>query len=109
MADEQEVFPWLKHLGEDGQREFFEEIQQISVFSHELGTPLSEYVERINACVAAWKSTAEVWADPELRKVLTSNQGFNEGDFVEAPLPELPRRVRRAQSLNEIPESRDGE
>jgi hypothetical protein len=99
MAYEHEVFPWLKHLGEDGQREFFEEILTISVHSAELGTPLSDYVERLNACVAAWKATAEVHADPELSKVLLSETGFNEDDFVEAERPELPKRVSKSNKL----------
>lgn len=85
MAYEHEVFPWLKNLGEDGQREFFEEILTISVHSAELGTPIPEYVERVNACVAAWKSTAEAWADPEIREALTAPTG---GDFGEVPRPE---------------------
>jgi hypothetical protein len=113
MAYESEAFPWLKHLGEDGQREFFEEILQISVLSHELGTPLSDYVERLNVCVAGWKATAEVWADPELKKALTRDEGFNERDFVEAPRPEerppLPQRIRKVRDLKQFPEPRRGE
>jgi hypothetical protein len=92
---ESSAFPWLKHLGEDGQREFFEEILQISVLSKELGTPISDYADRLHVCVAAWKSTAEVHADPELLAALTSNQGFNEEDFVEAKRPSKPKMSRR--------------
>jgi len=86
MAYEDEVFPWLKNLGEDGKHEFFEEILQISVISKELGTPISDYVEKINACFASWKSTAEAWADPELRKALVRQAA----DFVADEAEGLP-------------------
>jgi hypothetical protein len=84
MAYESDVFPWLRHLSEEGQRQFFEEILQISVLSHELGTPIPEYVERLNVCVAGWKATAEA---------------FNKEGSVEAERPEVPRSVRAPQKL----------
>jgi hypothetical protein len=103
MADSS-AFPWLKHLPEDDQREFFMEVHQAigdAVLDTMPGvqTPSETYVRHLDPLIASWRTTAEVLADPELKRILTSETGFNEEEFVEVPRPELPRRVRAPRKL----------
>lgn len=84
---ESTAFPWLKHLPEDAQTEFFEEMRDAFVQMKGVSATPHQYVEFLDPFLAAWKSTAEVHADPELYAALTSDHGFDEDDFVEAERP----------------------
>ncbi|QBI55354.1 DUF6247 family protein [Streptomonospora litoralis] len=61
-----EVFPWVRYLSAEEVREFLVEITQTVRACDELGnlTPVATVVK-------AWRSTAEAYADPELRDALT--------------------------------------
>ncbi len=91
---ESTAFPWLKHLPEDAQREFFEELSeafgeaQTRTMPGVLVSPQT-YVEVLDPLLSAWKATAEVHADPELYKALTQPSGFDEDDFEEVRRPGL--------------------
>lgn len=100
---ESTAFPWLKHLPEDAQREFFEELSnafgeaQLHTMPGVLVSP-GTYVEVLDPLLASWKATAEVHADPELYRALTQDGGFDEGDFEEANRPEAcPSNVPHEQ------------
>jgi hypothetical protein len=92
---ESNAFPWLKHLPEDAQREFFEELSeafgeaQVRTMPGVLVSPAT-YVEVLDPLLAAWRATAEVHSDPELYKALTQDHGFDEDDFVLAHRPGEP-------------------
>ncbi|MER6528906.1 hypothetical protein [Streptomyces sp. NPDC001508] len=74
-----EAFPWVRFLPTEAVREFLIEFMETARASSELGT-----VSPIAPLVVSWKSTAEIYADPELRDQLTAPA---EGDFgpVEPP------------------------
>ncbi|MFB6567348.1 hypothetical protein [Streptomyces noursei] len=61
-----EAFPWVRFLPEDAVREFLVEFMETARAASELGT-----VGPVAPVIAAWKSTAEVYADPELRAKLS--------------------------------------
>lgn len=72
MADSH-AFPWIRHLPEEEQRQFFEELSnaigeaQLHSMPGVLVTP-EAYASRLDPLIAAWKATAEVHADPELKE-----------------------------------------
>jgi hypothetical protein len=87
---ESEAFPWINHLPEDEQTSFFLELEEA------FGTALfdvcpgvaptaQDFINRVDPIVRSWKATAEVHADPEILKALTT---VHEVDFGEAPRPE---------------------
>lgn len=94
---ESNAFPWLKHLPEDDQREFFDELcdalaqAQVQTTPGALVSP-EAYVEVLDPLLSAWRATAEVHADPVLYKALTDaiDEGPEEDNFVEAPRPGSP-------------------
>lgn len=91
MAIESTAFPWLKHLPEDAAREFFEELSEKigeAQLHHTPGVLVSaeHYVGYLDPLIAAWKTTAEVYADPELLEALTRDH--DRDDFEDAPRPE---------------------
>ncbi len=63
MSDKQ----WVDHLPEDALREFLTEM----LGDIEMGVSL-------DPLIASWKATAEAYADPELRRVLTTP---SDGDY----------------------------
>lgn len=74
-----EAFPWVRFLPHDAVQEFLVEFMDTARASSELGT-----VGPLLPLIAAWKSTAEVYADPELVKRLREPAGDDFGD-VERP------------------------
>lgn len=60
-----EAFPWVRFLPEDAVREFLIEFMETARAASDLGT-----VGPVAPVIAAWKSTAEIYADPELRAKL---------------------------------------
>lgn len=56
-----EAFPWVRFLPEDAVREFLVEFMETARAASDLGT-----MSPLAPVVAAWKSTAEIYADPEL-------------------------------------------
>lgn len=78
MTENESAFPWLEHLPTDDQREFFEELRNAFGEVHLRTMPGVQvspktYMDVLNPLLAAWKSTAEVHADPEVREALTAD------------------------------------
>ncbi|MFF9326732.1 hypothetical protein ACF1AY_18755 [Streptomyces sp. NPDC014776] len=61
-----EVFPWVRFLPDEDVREFLVELVQTLQACADL-----ENMAPVETVVAAWQSTAEVYADPSLHAVLT--------------------------------------
>jgi hypothetical protein len=60
------IFPWVRHLPEDASKEFAAE------WLNTLRAAVSmENNAAVEGVVAAWRSTAEIYADPELYAVAT--------------------------------------
>lgn len=78
-----DAFPWVRFLPPKAVQEFLIELVETARASTELGM-----VSPIAQVIAAWKHTAEVYADPELHKTLTSDTG--DADFGPVPPPEVP-------------------
>jgi hypothetical protein len=76
-----DVFPWVRFLPAEDVREFLVEFVDTANASTSLDT-----VDPILALVAAWKSTAEIYSDPELYAAL--NRDFGE-DGGRVTLPEV--------------------
>lgn len=77
-----EAFPWVRFLPEAAVREFLVEFVETARASTDLGL-----VAPISTVIAAWKSTAEVYADPDLYERLTKD---HDGDAGRVSLPEEP-------------------
>lgn len=77
------IFPWVRHLPDDAKQEFAAEW---------LATLTSAAAMNNNAAVeglvAGWRSTAEIYADPELYAILTRKVDKIDGRRV--PPPEVP-------------------
>ncbi len=91
-----ELLPWLKHLPEDERREVFVDMVGSVQQSLTLDVGDERTIERLVVELSAWKSTAEVHADPELYAALTAPSGPE--DFGEAPRPELVANVVQPNS-----------
>jgi hypothetical protein len=76
-----DAFPWVRFLPDDAVREFLLELIDTAKASTALGI-----VDPIATVIAAWKSTAEVYADPELYAALTSGTHDDHGRVT---LPEV--------------------
>ena len=75
-----EAFPWVRFLPEDAVREFLLEFLETARASTDLGT-----VNPLATTISAWKSTAEIYADPELAaRLLAPSEGE---DFGPVPAP----------------------
>lgn len=74
-----EAFPWVRFLPEKEVREFLLEFLETARAASELGT-----VTPLAPVVAAWKSTAEIHADPELSRQLSARTDEDLG-VVETP------------------------
>ncbi|MEU0647076.1 hypothetical protein [Streptomyces umbrinus] len=61
-----DVFPWVRYLSDDDVREFLVELVQTINACDDL-----DNLAPLETAVAAWRSTAEVYADPKLRAALT--------------------------------------
>lgn len=94
------AFPWLKHLPESAQHGFWAELRKEGVFAHEMGLTIEQSAERMEVVLASWKATAEVHADPELMKALTTP---SEGDFGEVEPPETEAQPKGARCGASLP------
>ncbi len=107
---ESTAFPWLKHLPEDDQKDFFGELSDsLDEIDRRtdpaVGVDPKVYLEVLEPLIAAWRTTAEVLADPVLYKALTEDARFDEGAFVLAhrpgePCPGSPREEDEEQPEN---------
>jgi hypothetical protein len=75
------VFPWVRFLPAEDARAFITEFIATARASAELGN-----MAPVATVIAAWMATAEVYADPELLRVLTTP--LEEADY--SPVPEPP-------------------
>jgi hypothetical protein len=77
------VFPWMRYLPDNEQREFATEWLDMLTSATEL-----ENNAPVEVLVAEWRSTAEIYADPELYAILTREH--DKGDYGPVPPPEVP-------------------
>jgi hypothetical protein len=77
------VFPWVRHLPESAQREFAAE--WLGTLSAAADLDNNAAVEVV---VAEWRSTAEIYADPELYAIATRE--LDGTDYGPVPRPEVP-------------------
>jgi hypothetical protein len=75
------VFPWMQFLPGEDVRAFIAEFTATARASAELGN-----MAPVATVIAAWKATAEVYADPELLLALTTP--LDDADY--GPVPEPP-------------------
>jgi hypothetical protein len=64
-----DVFPWVRYLPEEDVREFLVDLVQTIHACDDL-----DNLAPLEVAVAAWRSTAEVYADPKLRAALTEGE-----------------------------------
>ena len=76
------VFPWMRFLPPDEARAFVAEFTETARACADLETLMP-----LNAVAAAWRVTAEIHADPDLCKTLSTP--LLEADY--GPVPEPPR------------------
>lgn len=74
-----EAFPWVHFLPDAAVREFLVEFMETARAASDLGT-----VAPLAPVIASWKSTAEIYSDPELRAKLLEPVGDDFGP-VEPP------------------------
>jgi hypothetical protein len=74
-----QVFPWIRFLPTDGQVEFAQELVDVMEAGVDLGVPAP-----VLQLITEWRSTAAIYADPELLAILQSPR---EGDFGPVPRP----------------------
>ncbi|WP_234382778.1 hypothetical protein [Streptomyces dysideae] len=77
-----EAFPWVRFLPEDAVREFLVEFMDTARAATDLGT-----LGPLVPLIAAWKPTAEIYADKELYATLMKPEG---GDYGPVEPPEVP-------------------
>jgi len=78
------VFPWVRHLPEDAWKEFAAEWLDALAAAGELDNGAA-----VEAVVAAWQHTAEIYADPELFARLT-REFDDDDDYGPVPPPVVP-------------------
>jgi hypothetical protein len=79
------VFPWVRHLPEEAWPEFAEE--WLNTLSAAADLDNNAAVEGV---IAAWRHTAEIYADPELYAIATRDLDEDESDYGPVPRPEVP-------------------
>jgi hypothetical protein len=80
------IFPWVRHLPDDEKQEFAAEWLDTLRAAAELDNNGA-----VEGVVAAWRSTAEVYADPELYAILTrEHDGTDHGPVAPPEAPEAP-------------------
>jgi hypothetical protein len=78
------VFPWVRHLpDDDARREFAAEWLDTLSAAADMGNNAA-----VEGLVAGWRSTAEIYADPELFAILTRE--LDDIDYGPVPRPEVP-------------------
>jgi len=78
------VFPWVRHLPDDEKHEFAAEWLDTLTAATELDNNAA-----VEVLVAEWRSTAEIYADPELYAILTRKHDTIENGERVLP-PEVP-------------------
>lgn len=78
------VYPWLSFFDPDEVREFTVEFVETA----RTCASLDNYIP-LDAVVAAWRHTAEIYADPELYAILTQPLGDPDPDLGPVPIPEV--------------------
>ncbi len=79
------IFPWVRHLPDDEKREFAAEWLDTLRAAAEMDNNGA-----VEGVVAAWRSTAEVYADPELYAVLTREHDGTDYGLVSPPELQVP-------------------
>jgi len=77
------IFPWVRHLPDEAKEQFAGE--WLATLTAAAGMNNNAAVE---GTVASWRSTAEIYADPELYAILTKDH--DKGDYGPVPPPEVP-------------------
>lgn len=77
------VFPWVRYLPEEARKEFAAEWLDALSAAGELDNGAA-----VEGLVAEWRSTAEIYADPELFAILTRD--LDGTDHGPVPPPEVP-------------------
>lgn len=77
------VFPWVRHLPREAWKEFAAEWLDTLSAAGELDNGAA-----VETVIAAWRHTAEIYADPELYAALTRD--LDGTDYGPVPPPELP-------------------
>jgi hypothetical protein len=77
------VFPWVRHLPEAAWQEFAAEWLESLSAAGELDNGAA-----VEGLVAGWRSTAEIYADPELYAILTRD--LDGTDYGPVPPPVIP-------------------
>jgi hypothetical protein len=77
------IFPWVRHLPDDEKQEFVAEWLDTLRAAADLDNNAA-----VEGVVAAWRSTAEVYADPELYAALIREHDGT--DYGPVPPPEVP-------------------
>jgi hypothetical protein len=77
------VFPWVRHLPNDAWEEFAAEWLDTLTAATELDNNAA-----VEGVVAAWRATAEIYADPELYAIATRKH--DDIDYGPVPRPEVP-------------------
>jgi hypothetical protein len=77
------VFPWVRYLPEEARKEFAAEWLDALSAAGELDNGAA-----VEGLVAEWRSTAEIYADPELFAFLTRD--LDGTDYGPVPPPEVP-------------------
>ncbi|MBS9375924.1 hypothetical protein [Rhodococcus sp. B50] len=75
------AFPWVSYLSDEEGADFINEL----ITSLRAGSSLDNPALAARA-IEMWRHTAEVYADPELARILSTP---SEGDFGTVPVPEL--------------------
>lgn len=78
------IFPWVRHLPDDAKEEFAAEWLATLTSAAELRNNAP-----VEGVVASWRSTAEIYADPELYAILTRKHDKDD-DFGPVPPPQVP-------------------
>ena len=78
-----EAFPWVRFLPQKDVQAFLVEFIETARASTDLGT-----IDPISQVIISWKHTAEVYADPELHKALTTDHG--DANYGPVLPPEVP-------------------
>ncbi|MDG4858868.1 prevent-host-death family protein [Streptomyces sp. T-3] len=75
-----EVFPWVRHLSDDGVREF---VQELVAATHDAAQ--LDVHTNLHGVIVEWRATARILADPELTAMLTRSYPDEDHGEVTAP------------------------
>ena len=79
------VFAWTRFLPDDGVDEFLNELIDVARASAEIRN-----LRPVAQLIIEWKHTAEIYADPELHRILTRERS-SEDDFGPVEVPIVPQ------------------